>query len=119
MGAIRLTGQGIAKAPMLPASHFDMLVATAGVNRMSMFRRLSLSAAALLVLGGAAARAEDQLIKDEPAEADVRICEAYGPGYQLVPGTSTCIKIQGMVRMDVQVTSGGSAPKTPATSGDH
>lgn len=104
---------------MLSASHSDMLEATARVNRMPMVRRLTLSVTALLVVGGAAARAEDQLIKDEPAEADVRICEAFGPGYQLVPGTSTCIKIQGMVRMDLQVTSGGNAPKPPAASGDH
>jgi hypothetical protein len=96
-----------------------MVEATAaGVNRMSMVRRLT-SPVIALALCGAAAHAEDQLIKDEPAEADVRICEAYGPGYQLVPGTSTCIKIQGMVRMDVQATSGGNAPKPPAASGDH
>ena len=84
---------------------------------MPVIRATAIAFAALLI-GVLAARAEDQLITDEPADPNVRICEAYGPGYQLVPGTTTCIKIQGMVRMDMQVTPGGQTQTPPAASGD-
>ena len=31
----------------------------------------------------------------------VRICEAYGVGFYYIPGTETCLKVSGYVRMDI------------------
>lgn len=40
-----------------------------------------------------------------PAEDPfAKTCDAFGPGYKLVPGTTTCIKIGGYVRGSVTVT---------------
>lgn len=37
---------------------------------------------------------------DDPRAA---LCEAYGPGYRHIPGTSTCLKIGGYLSFDVYV----------------
>lgn len=58
-----------------------------------------------------------------PPEPDpfAKVCDAFGPGYQLVPGTSTCIKIGGYVRSSVTITDkpagGGFVPGTGGSSG--
>jgi hypothetical protein len=45
--------------------------------------------------------------KQADDEADARIsasyCDAYGPDYELVPGTQTCIRVGGHVQMDVYI----------------
>jgi hypothetical protein len=65
----------------------------------------------LLLLGAALALASPAMAEDKPASPDgdaaARICEAYGPGYQIVPETGICIKIDGHV--DVSVTVRGSS----------
>src|SRR3984893_1942602 len=50
------------------------------------------------------------------AVADVRICSLYGAGFCYIPGTDTCIKLGGYVRVDT--TFNGSIQDQPAWSGD-
>jgi len=62
------------------------------------FRTLMLSsAAAFSVVGGAQAA---DLTVAEPVEY-VKVCDAFGVGYWYIPGTDTCLKIGGYVRVDV------------------
>ena len=57
------------------------------------------SAAALAVVSGA--QAADAVVAAEPEPMEyVRVCDAYGTGYFYLPGTETCLKIGGRVRMD-------------------
>jgi hypothetical protein len=63
------------------------------------------SAAALVAVSGA--RAADAVVVAEPEPAEyVRICDVYGTGYFYIPGTETCLRVGGYVRLDV---SGGQA----------
>lgn len=62
-----------------------------------------------LLLGAAAgfvaltgAQAADLPGKAAPAEY-VRICDTYGAGFFFIPGTDTCLRIGGYVRMDAYV----------------
>jgi hypothetical protein len=55
------------------------------------------SAAALVAVTGA--QAADMPIA-EPVEY-VRICDAFGTGFFYIPGTDTCLKISGYVRIEV------------------
>ncbi|MBU0585438.1 MAG: porin [Alphaproteobacteria bacterium] len=49
-----------------------------------------------------AAHAADPVVVAEPEPMEyVRICEAYGVGFYYIPGTETCLKVGGYVRMDV------------------
>jgi hypothetical protein len=54
------------------------------------------SAAAFAVVGGAQAA---DLSVAEPVDY-VKVCDAFGAGYWYIPGTDTCLKIGGLVRMD-------------------
>jgi hypothetical protein len=65
------------------------------------FRRLILgSAAALVVVPGA--RAADAVVVAEPEPMEyVRICDTYGVGFYFIPGTETCLKVSGYIRMDI------------------
>ena len=54
------------------------------------------SAAAMMAVTGA--QAADPPIA-EPVEY-VRVCDAYGAGYHYIPGTDTCLKIGGYVRVE-------------------
>jgi len=70
---------------------------------MKMVKSLVLgSAAALVAMGGA--QAADLPVKAKAVEY-VRICSLYGAGFWYIPGTDTCIKIGGYLRVDVQVNS--------------
>jgi hypothetical protein len=81
---------------------------------MSMIRNLILgSAAALLAAGGA--QAADLPVKAKAVEY-VKVCSLYGAGFFYIPGTDTCIKIGGYLRVDT--TFNGGAHGQPAWSGD-
>ena len=56
------------------------------------------SAAGLLAVAGA--QAADMPVKAKPVEY-VKICTLYGAGFYYIPGTDTCIKIGGYVRVQV------------------
>jgi len=61
------------------------------------------SAAALVAATGA--QAADAIVAPEPEAVEyVRVCDAYGAGYFYIPGTETCLRVSGYVRMQA---SGG------------
>jgi hypothetical protein len=65
------------------------------------------SAAALVAVSGA--RAADAVVVAEPEPAEyVRICDVYGAGYFYIPGTETCLRVGGYVRMDISGGQEGS-----------
>jgi Porin subfamily len=81
---------------------------------MKMVKSLILgSAAGLLAMGGA--QAADLPVKAKAVEY-VRICSLYGAGFFYIPGTDTCIKIGGYVRIDT--TFNGGIYDQPAWSAD-
>ncbi|SDS72493.1 porin [Bradyrhizobium canariense] len=71
------------------------------------------SAAGLLAMTGA--QAADLPVKAKAVEY-VRVCSLYGAGFYYIPGTDTCIKIGGYLRIDT--TFNGSIYDQPAWSGD-
>jgi len=81
---------------------------------MSMIKSLVLgSAAGLIALSGA--QAADLPVKAKTVEY-VRICSLYGAGFFYIPGTDTCIKLGGYLRVDT--TFNGFTYGGPAWSGD-
>src|SRR5882757_2161544 len=71
------------------------------------------SAAGLLAIGGA--QAADLPVKAKAVEY-VRVCSLYGAGFFFIPGTDTCIKLGGYVRVDT--TFNGGIHGQPAWNGD-
>ncbi|WP_187970293.1 porin [Aquibium microcysteis] len=64
------------------------------------------SAAALVAVTGA--RAADAIVIAEPEPVEyVRVCDAYGAGFFYIPGTETCLKFDGYVRMQVNTNENG------------
>ena len=62
------------------------------------------SAAAMFAVSGASAA--DAIIAAEPEPVEyVRVCDAFGAGYFYIPGTETCLKLSGFVRMDINFDS--------------
>src|SRR4030081_1988780 len=81
---------------------------------MNAIRNLVLgSAAALLAVTGA--QAADLPVKAKAVEY-VRICSLYGAVFWYIPGTDTCMKIGGYLRVDT--TFNGGIYDQPAWSGD-
>ncbi|MCP4318638.1 MAG: porin [Hyphomicrobiales bacterium] len=74
------------------------------------------SAAAMFAVSGS--QAADAIIAAEPEPVEyVRVCDAFGSGYFYIPGTETCLKISGRVRM--RVTAGDNDfALTPQTISD-
>src|SRR6266404_1779859 len=71
------------------------------------------SAASLAAIDGA--QAADLPVKAKAVEY-VRICSLYGAGFFYIPGTDTCIKLGGYLRVDT--TFNGGIHGTPAWNGD-
>src|SRR5262245_30860621 len=81
---------------------------------MKMVKSLFLgSAAGLLAMGGA--QAADLPVKAKAVEY-VKICSLYGAGFYYIPGTDTCIKVGGYLRVDN--TFNGNISDGPAWNGD-
>src|ERR1700716_1779917 len=81
---------------------------------MKMIKSLILgSAAGLLAVSGA--QAADLPVKAKAVEY-VRICSLYGAGFFYIPGTDTCIKLGGYLRVDT--TFNGGPHGGPAWNGD-
>src|ERR1700752_3533838 len=72
------------------------------------------SAAGLLAMGGA--QAADLPVKAKAVEY-VRICSLYGAGFFYIPGTDTCIKLGGYLRVDTTF-NGSSVQDAPAWNSD-
>ena len=81
---------------------------------MTTIRNLILGSAAS-ILAVNAAQAADLPIKAKAVEY-VRVCSLYGAGFFYIPGTDTCIKIGGYLRVDT--TFNGGSHGTPAWNGD-
>ena len=91
---------------------------------MKMVKSLILgSAAGLVAMSGA--QAADLPVKAKAVEY-VRICSLYGAGFYYIPGTDTCIKLGGYLRVDVLAntntddtgnTSGAGAANNRFTNG--
>ncbi|MCX8999098.1 porin [Rhizobiaceae bacterium BDR2-2] len=65
------------------------------------------SAAALAAVSGA--QAADAIIAAEPEPVEyVRVCDAFGTGYFYIPGTETCLKVGGYVRVQLGFGEGTS-----------
>ena len=80
---------------------------------MKMVKSLILgSAAALVAVGGA--QAADLPVKAKAVEY-VKVCSLYGPGFYYIPGTDTCIKLGGYLRVDVVANT--NSDHTGNTSG--
>ena len=81
---------------------------------MKMVKSLILgSAAGLVAMSGA--QAADLPVKAKAVEY-VKICSLYGAGFFYIPGTDTCIKLGGYVRVDT--TFNGGVYGQPFYSGD-
>ncbi len=72
------------------------------------------SAAGLLAMGGA--QAADLPVKAKAIEY-VRICSLYGAGFYYIPGTDTCIKLGGYLRVDTTF-NGSGIENAPAWNGN-
>jgi hypothetical protein len=79
-----------------------------------MIKSLILGSAACLV-AMSEAPAADLPIKAKAVEY-VKLCSLYGPGFFYIPGTDTCTKFGGYVRLDT--TFNGAIAAQPAWSGD-
>jgi hypothetical protein len=81
---------------------------------MKVIKSLILSSAAgILAVSGA--QAADLPVKAKAVEY-VKVCSLYGAGFWYVPGTDTCMKIGGYVRIDT--TFNGGVYDQPAWNGD-
>src|SRR5438067_3955663 len=81
---------------------------------MKMVKSLLLGTAAGLV-AVAGAQAADMPVKAKPV-LYVKICSLYGDGFYYIPGTNTCLKLGGYLRVQTEYWAGnggvplGSAP---------
>jgi Porin subfamily len=83
---------------------------------MRMTKSLILSSVACLIAVGGA-QAADLPTKAKAIEY-VRICSLYGAGFYYMPGTDTCIKLGGYLRVDATFNGGGTQDR-PAWDGDN
>ena len=72
---------------------------------MKMVKSLLLGTAAGLV-AVAGAQAADMPVKAAPVQY-VKICSLYGDGFYYIPGTDTCLKMGGYVRVQAEYNMGG------------
>ena len=81
---------------------------------MKMVKSLLLGSAAGLV-AVAGAQAADLPVKAKPVQY-VKICSLYGAGFYYIPGTDTCLKVGGWVRVyDAWGANGNSTNGALAT----
>jgi hypothetical protein len=64
---------------------------------MSFVKRFFLGTTAALV-AVAGAQAADMPVKAKPVEY-VKICTGFGDGFYYIPGTDTCLKLGGFLRV--------------------
>src|SRR5215469_8295300 len=82
---------------------------------MKMVKSLVLGSAATLV-AMTGAQAADLPVKAKAVEY-VRVCSLYGAGFFYIPGSDTCIKLGGYLRVDTTFNGSGTQG-APAWSGD-
>ncbi|WP_242390272.1 porin [Polymorphum gilvum] len=62
-----------------------------------------------MIAGVTAAQAADLPVAPEPIDY-VRVCDAFGTGFYYIPGTETCLRVGGKVRVDFYFNNYGDAP---------
>src|SRR3954454_7460340 len=77
---------------------------------MKMVKSLLLGTAAGLV-AVAGAQAADMPVKAAPVQY-VKICSLYGDGFYYIPGTDTCLKLGGYLRVQAEYFAGGGGIST-------
>src|SRR6201992_2564215 len=82
---------------------------------MKLVKSLILGSSAVIV-GMSGAQAADLPVKAKAVEY-VKVCSLYGAGFYFIPGTDTCIKIGGYMRIDTNFNTSG-VYDAPAWSGD-
>ena len=70
-----------------------------------MSRLLLGTAAGLIMVAGA--HAADMPVEARPVQ-HVKICSLYGDGFYYVPGTNTCLKIGGYLRVQAEYNAGAA-----------
>jgi porin-like protein len=82
---------------------------------MGKAKRLLLAAAAGLITA-CGAHAADMPVKAQPVQY-VKMCSVYGDGFYYIPGTDTCLKLGGYVRVQAEYNmgNGGVAAGTNGT----
>ncbi|MDF2117039.1 porin [Roseiarcaceae bacterium H3SJ34-1] len=83
---------------------------------MKQFNTLLAGSAAGLLSVVAAQAADLPSRKSAPVEY-VRVCDAYGAGFYWIPGTDTCLKIGGRVRIDTWYTPAKNAIRLRSAGG--
>lgn len=78
------------------------------------FSKSVILASAASFLGLAGAQAADLPVKAKAVEY-VKVCSLYGPGFYYIPGSDTCIKLGGYLRVDVLANT--NSDNTGNTSG--
>ncbi|MFD1329380.1 porin [Mycoplana ramosa] len=67
----------------------------------------------------AEARADDAVVATPPEpSAYVRVCDAFGEGYFFIPGTETCLKIGGYLRVEAAAGDPNQQDTFPGGGGD-
>lgn len=69
-----------------------------------MFKKVALATTAVL-MSSAGAYAADLPVKAKAVEY-VKVCSLYGAGFYYIPGTDTCIKLGGAIRLDTTLNGG-------------
>ncbi len=72
---------------------------------MNIVKNLLLGTAAGFV-AVAGAQAADMPVKAKPVQY-VKICSLYGDGFYYIPGTDTCLKMGGYLRVQAEYNMGG------------
>jgi hypothetical protein len=67
-----------------------------------------LSAITLLAASSAGAYAADLPVAPEPVDY-VRVCDAFGTGFFYIPGTETCLRVEGRVRAEYRFDNFGDS----------
>jgi opacity protein-like surface antigen len=63
-------------------------------------KNILLGSAAALVMTSSAYAADAVVVAEPEAAEYVRVCDAYGKGFFYIPGTETCLKVDGYMRYD-------------------
>jgi hypothetical protein len=75
---------------------------------MNTMKSLVLGSAAALLAAATGAQAADLPLKAKAVEY-VKVCSLYGAGFYYIPGTDTCIKLGGYIRVDGLAHSGSGS----------
>lgn len=83
---------------------------------MTVFGKILLGSAGTLLVAASAQAADLPSRKSAPVEY-VKICDTYGTGFYWIPGTDTCLKVGGRVRVQAWYTPAKNAVVHRSTAG--